>query len=76
MRTYPVGMVLSTSPDIMDCIKSGISNWRDFLATVAVVRLMLGISPSNWEEARTVIGEAEASVVVALTREPGISERL
>lgn len=76
MRTYPVGMVLSTSPDIMDCIKGGISNWRDFLATVAVVRLMLGISPSNWEEARTVIGEAEASVVVARTREPGISERL
>jgi replication initiation protein RepC len=58
-------MVLSACPDIVDCTKGGISNWRDFLATVAVVRLMLGISPSDWEEARTVIGEAEASVVVA-----------
>jgi replication initiation protein RepC len=70
MRTYPLGMVLSTCPDIMDCTKGGISNWRDFLANVAVVRLVLGISPSDWEEARTVMGEAEASAVVAPHESP------
>ena len=64
-RTYPLGMVLSACPDIVDYAKGGISNWRDFLATAAVVRPMLGISPSAWEEARTVMGEAEAAVVVA-----------
>ena len=64
-RTYPLGMVLSACPDIVDYAKGGIANWRDFLATAAVVRPMLGISPSAWEEARTVMGEAEASVVVA-----------
>jgi replication initiation protein RepC len=64
-RIYPLGMVLSACPDITDYAKGGIVNWRDFLATAAVVRPMLGISPSAWEEARTVMGEAEAAVVVA-----------
>jgi replication initiation protein RepC len=64
-RTYPLGMVLSACPDIVDYAKGGIANWRDFLATAAVVRPMLGISPSAWEEARTVMGEPEAAVVVA-----------
>ena len=64
-RAYPLGMVLSACPDIVDYAKGGIANWRDFLATAAVVRPMLGISPSAWEEARTVMGEAEAAVVVA-----------
>ncbi len=64
-RTYPLGMVLSACPDIADYAKGGIANWRDFLATAGVVRPMLGISPSAWEEARTVMGEAEAAVVVA-----------
>ena len=64
-RAYPLGMVLSACPDIADYAKGGIANWRDFLATAAVVRPMLGISPSAWEEARTVMGEAEAAVVVA-----------
>ena len=64
-RSYPLGMVLSACPDIVDYAKGGIANWRDFLATAAVVRPMLGISPSAWEEARAVMGEAEAAVVVA-----------
>jgi replication initiation protein RepC len=64
-RTYPLGMVLSACPDIVDYAKGGIANWRDFLATAAVVRPMLGISPSAWEEAQMVMGETEAAVVVA-----------
>jgi replication initiation protein RepC len=64
-RTYPLGMVLNACPDIVDYAKGGIANWRDFLATAAVVRPMLGISPSAWEEARMVMGEAEAAVLVA-----------
>ena len=64
-KIYPLGMVLNACPDIVDYAKGGIANWRDFLATAAVVRPMLGISPSAWEEARMVMGEAEAAVVVA-----------
>ena len=64
-RTYPLGMVLSACPDIVDYAKGGIGNWRDFLATAAVVRPMLGISPSAWEDAQMVMGETQAAVVVA-----------
>ena len=64
-KTYPLGMVLSACPDIGDYAKGGIANWRDFLATAAVVRPMLGISPSAWEEAQTVMGETQAAIVLA-----------
>jgi replication initiation protein RepC len=64
-KTYPLGMVLSACPDIGDYAKGGIANWREFLATAAVVRPMLGISPSAWEEAQTVMGETQAAIVLA-----------
>lgn len=63
--SYPLGMVLQACTEISDYAKGGISNWRDFLATAAVVRPMLGISPSAWEEAQRVMGEFQAAVVVA-----------
>ncbi len=68
---YPLGMVLSACPDIVDYAKGGISNWRDFLATAAVVRSMLGISPSAWEEAQKVMGEVPAAIVVACILQRG-----
>src|SRR5271168_1125417 len=73
-RSYPLGMVLKACPDLADYAKGGISSWRDFLAAAAVVRPMLAISPSAWEEAQTVMGEAAAAVVVAciLQRAPAI----
>ena len=64
-KTYPLGMVLSACPDIVDYAKGGIGNWRDFLATATVVRPMLGISPSAWEEAQTVMGKTQAAIVLA-----------
>ncbi|MET4492932.1 plasmid replication protein RepC [Bradyrhizobium sp. LA7.1] len=68
---YPLGMVLSACPDIVDYAKGGVSNWRDFLATAAVVRSMLGISPSAWEEAQKVMGEVPAAIVVACILQRG-----
>ncbi|MGU3496665.1 plasmid replication protein RepC [Xanthobacteraceae bacterium A53D] len=72
---YPLGMVLDACPDICDYARDGITNWRDFMATAAVVRPMLGISPSAWEEAVDALGEGQAAVVVAaiLQRESAIS---
>jgi replication initiation protein RepC len=69
--SYPLGMVLDACPDLVEFAKGGISNWRDFLATVAVVRPMLGISPSAWEAAQTVMGEVQAAVVVAAILQRG-----
>jgi replication initiation protein RepC len=70
-RTYPLGMVLDACPDIIDYSRGGITNWRDFVATVAVVRPMLGISPSAWFEAQAAMGEVEASIVVAAILQRG-----
>jgi replication initiation protein RepC len=69
--TYPLGMVLNACPDIVDYAKTGIANWRDFLATAAVIRSMLGISPSAWEEAEKVLGETPAAIVVACILQRG-----
>jgi replication initiation protein RepC len=70
-NSFPLGMVLDACPDIIDYAKGGIANWRDFLATCAVVRPMLGISPSAWESAQSVMGEVQAAVVVAAILQKG-----
>ena len=62
---FPLGMILDACPDIIDYARTGISNWRDFIATASVVRPMLGISPSAWDDACAVMGEADASIVLA-----------
>jgi len=64
-RSYPLGMVLEACPDIVDYAKQGIASWRDFVATAALVRSMLGISPSAFDEANVVLGAEDAAVVVA-----------
>jgi replication initiation protein RepC len=64
-KAYPLGMVLSACPDIVDYAKGGINHWRDLLAAAAVVRPMLGISPSAWEEAKAVMGDTQAAIVIA-----------
>jgi replication initiation protein RepC len=64
-QAFPLGMVLEACPDIVDYAKGGISNWRDLQATAAVVRSMLGISPSAWQESQSVMGELPAAIVVA-----------
>ena len=68
---FPLGMALNSCPDIADYAKTGIANWRDFLATTAVIRPMLGISPSAWLEAQEVMGEAHAAIVVAAILQRG-----
>jgi replication initiation protein RepC len=69
---FPLGMVLDACPDIVDYAKTGIANWRDFeAAAAAVVRPMLGISPSAWEEAQAVMGERQAAIVVAAILQRG-----
>ena len=68
---FPLGMVLEACPDIVDYAKGGISNWRDLQATSAVVRSMLGISPSAWEAAQSVMGELPAAIVVAAILQRG-----
>jgi replication initiation protein RepC len=70
-RTYPLGMVLEACPDILDFAPSGIGNWRDLASTSAVVRSALGISPDAWRQALEVLGEHDASIVIAAILQRG-----
>ena len=68
---FPLGMVLKACPDIVDYARHGISSWHDFVSTAGLVRSALGISPSAWEDACVVLGEEDASVVVAAILQRG-----
>jgi replication initiation protein RepC len=73
-ESYPLQMVLAACPDIIEYSKAGLSNWRDFQATAAVVRSMLGVTPSAWQAAQVALGEIPAAIVVAgiLQRGPAV----
>ena len=64
-RSFPLPMVLDACPNIAEHAPNGINSWRDFMATAALVRPWLGISPSAWEEAIEAFGPEDAAVVLA-----------
>ncbi len=68
---FPLGMVLNACPDIVDYSRGGISHWRDLVAAASVVRSALGVSPSAWEEAQTILGEKSAAIVMAAILQRG-----
>ncbi|MBS7708040.1 plasmid replication protein RepC [Chelatococcus asaccharovorans] len=65
-RDLPLSIVLDACPNLREAAQSGeIRHWRDFLAAAELVRTMLGISPSAWQEARKVMGEVQAAITLA-----------
>ena len=65
-RELPLGIVLDACKGWRDLAKDGeIRNWRDFLAAAEVARVMLGVSPSAWREAREAMGEVQAAITLA-----------
>ena len=62
---FALGSILKACPDIAMYDRHGIKGWHDLIATAGIVRSMLGISPSAWEEARGAMGDVEASVTIA-----------
>ena len=61
----PLYLVVKACPDIEPYAKGNLTSWRELIATAADLRGMMGISPSAWEEARHVMGDATAAVVIA-----------
>jgi replication initiation protein RepC len=41
------------------------------MATASLVRSVLGISPSAWDDAQKVMGEIPAAILIACTSCPG-----
>ncbi|OCP23623.1 MULTISPECIES: plasmid replication protein RepC [unclassified Ensifer] len=66
ISAFPLGMVLRACPQIADYGQSGrIENWRDLMSAAVVVRSMLGVSPSAYQEACEAMGPENAAVVTA-----------
>ncbi|WP_051948943.1 plasmid replication protein RepC [Methylosinus sp. PW1] len=71
-RAYSLAMTLAACPDIVDYAKGGdIGNWAEFRAAAAIVRPALGVSPDAWARALEVLGEHDASIVVAAILQRG-----
>ncbi|GLR50660.1 replication initiation protein RepC [Shinella yambaruensis] len=65
-RAFPLGMVLRACPEIGMYGPDGtISRWRDLMAAAVVVRSMLGVSPSAYQEACETMGPENAAVAIA-----------
>jgi len=61
----PLGLVLKACPDILPYSPDPVRHWHQLVALAGLVRGMMGISPSAWEEAQQVMGREAASATVA-----------
>ena len=66
IKSFPLGLVLRACPQIIDYgPNGGISHWRELMAAAVLVRSMLGVSPSAYQEACDAMGPENAAVAVA-----------
>lgn len=66
LRAFPLGLVLKACPTIGDYGPGGIiGTWRDFMSAAVVVRSMLGVSPSAYQDACDAMGPENAAATVA-----------
>jgi replication initiation protein RepC len=66
LRPFPLGMVLRACPEIVMYGPGGeIRHWRDLMQAAVVVRSMLGVSPSAYQDACEILGPENAATVMA-----------
>ncbi len=72
LKSFPLGLVLQACPDMASYGPGGsIANWRDMMAAAVVVRGMLGVSGSAYEDACNTMGPENAATVMACILERG-----
>jgi len=72
IKNFPLGMVLRACPEIAMYGPGGaIGSWRDMMAAAVVVRSMLGVSPSAYQEACEAMGPENAATAIACILERG-----
>jgi replication initiation protein RepC len=65
-RAFPLGMVLKACPMIADYGPRGsVASWRDLMSAAVVVRSMLGVSPSAYQDACEIMGPENAASSIA-----------
>lgn len=66
LKAFPLGVVVKACPTVIDYGPGGeIGSWRDLMSAAVVVRSMLGVSPSAYQEACETMGPENAAVAVA-----------
>jgi replication initiation protein RepC len=71
-KVFPLGMVLGACNEIIPYGPQGqITSWRDLMAAAIVVRTMLNVSPSAYQQACEVMGQENAAAVMACILERG-----
>lgn len=70
-NTIPVRLIVEACPDFGDYASDNIRTVRDVIATATLIRPLLGVSPSAWEDACTVMGEGQASATLAAILQKG-----
>lgn len=66
IKAFPLGIVLKACPSICDYGPGGgIASWRDLRSAAVVVRSMLGISPSAYQDACEAMGPENAAATIA-----------
>ena len=72
IKAFPIGLVLRACPEISNYGPEGqIRNWRELMTAAVVVRSMLGVSPSAYQEACEGMGPENAAVTIACILERG-----
>ncbi|ANM14967.1 MULTISPECIES: plasmid replication protein RepC [unclassified Rhizobium] len=71
-KSFPLATVLQACPDIVDYGPGGaITSWRDLMTAAAIVRSMLAVGSSAYEEAALVMGPENAAAVMACILQRG-----
>lgn len=66
MKAFPLSVVLKACPAISDYGPGGaIGNWRDLMSAAVVVRSVLGVSPSAYQDACETMGQEHAATAIA-----------
>jgi len=66
LKSFPLGLVIQACPDVLSYGSGGkVESWRDLMTAAIVIRSMLGISPSAYQEACQVMGPENAATVIA-----------
>ncbi|MBY5766696.1 replication initiation protein RepC [Rhizobium leguminosarum] len=64
--SFPLGVVLKACPQICDYGQGGgVGGWRDLMSAAVVVRSMLGVSPSAYQDACDAMGPENAAIAIA-----------
>lgn len=71
----PIRLLAETCPDFVDYARHGLRTARDVTDTAAIVRPLLGVSPSAWDDACAAMGPGPASVTLALILQRGSAIR-